>query len=412
MWWTLLPILLLPLTSKARMDCSKAEYDRCVRIADPLVKEAHLVFPDNVNDIDQVCTTWNLFVDCLKAYTDDCFTDQQRRQFNRAVESPIESIHQMCMQPSYQKEYLQYAPCIKSTIIQRMHCGHQYDLLVELVDQGDIISKSTLCCSHDRFKQCVQRETRQLCDRGATNGPANKFATEIIDKALKFLQDQCLNYIPNSGDCAVHPTDPYADRSDPMGVSGSPTDLYAWSTLQDPPKPKEDRQLPPSVVPSTYPWGTSTSSSLSSSDYPTQLLGSRTRPASYGRASTWSDNNNNVQQVASNTVRMYPDVGTTTKSTWRDWNSVPSWSTTRGQQSTTGASVGVSRNTARVYSSPWNTPSTTTETWYPAAGNQLNNEVDEPNQLGLKKPKNSAERFSRNAILIFVTLLNILVRCY
>lgn len=66
-------------------------------------QEAHLVFPDNLNDIDLVCRTWNEFVDCLRAYTETCFTDMQKRQFNRAVESPIESVHQMCMQPAYQK---------------------------------------------------------------------------------------------------------------------------------------------------------------------------------------------------------------------------------------------------------------------------------------------------------------------
>lgn len=49
--------------------------------------------------------------------------------------------------------------------------------------------------SHDRFKQCVQRETRRLCDRGVVDGPATRFATQIIDKALNFLQDQCLNYM-------------------------------------------------------------------------------------------------------------------------------------------------------------------------------------------------------------------------
>lgn len=84
-------------------DCSKAEYDRCVRIADPLVREAHLVFPDNMDDIDLVCRMWNKFVDCIKRYTDKCFTDQQRRQFNRAVENPIQSVHEMCLQPHYQK---------------------------------------------------------------------------------------------------------------------------------------------------------------------------------------------------------------------------------------------------------------------------------------------------------------------
>lgn len=89
-------------------DCNRSEYDRCVRIADPLVKEAHLVFPDNMRDIEMVCQTWNKFVDCIRKYTDKCFNDQQRRQFNKAVENPIESVHQMCSQPHYQsgKNYL------------------------------------------------------------------------------------------------------------------------------------------------------------------------------------------------------------------------------------------------------------------------------------------------------------------
>lgn len=103
--YTALAVLatLLVTTTCFQYDCSKMEYDRCVRIADPLVKEAHLIFPDNLDDIDLVCRTWNKFVDCLKRYTDNCFTEQQRRQFNKAVENPIESVHQMCMIPHYQK---------------------------------------------------------------------------------------------------------------------------------------------------------------------------------------------------------------------------------------------------------------------------------------------------------------------
>lgn len=97
-------ITLITTTTKSmQYDCSRLEHERCVRIADPLVKEAHLIFPDNLNDIDLVCRTWNKFVDCLKRYTDHCFNDEQRRQFNKAVENPIESVHQMCMIPRYQK---------------------------------------------------------------------------------------------------------------------------------------------------------------------------------------------------------------------------------------------------------------------------------------------------------------------
>ncbi|KYB27115.1 hypothetical protein TcasGA2_TC033313 [Tribolium castaneum] len=335
----LYPILfILPAMASARIDCSRESYDECIRIADPLVKQPHLIFPDNMNDIDIVCKTWNKFVDCLKYYTDNCFTEQQRRQFNKAVEDSIESVHQMCVQPSYQKEYLQYAPCIKSTITEPAHCGSHYNLLVDQVAQGEIISKSTLCCSHDRFKQCIMRETRRLCDRNAP-----EFATHLIDKALSFLQDQCYNYIPNSGDCTTLATD-----SQPFSTSSS--EVYPWSTIEDI-APKEI--LPARVTPPKPPttWLPSSSITPNSDASPTQMLGSRTRPASFGRASSWSDT---------------PTGVSTTPSSRPDWATVTSWS----PQSESGK----------------------TTTWYPAAGTELGNQVEEPNQQGLTKPRNGAGR--------------------
>ncbi|KAJ8933765.1 hypothetical protein NQ314_013799 [Rhamnusium bicolor] len=338
MWWNIIPILILPLASHGRMDCSRAEYQRCVRIADPLVKEAHLVFPDNVNDIDQVCRTWNQFVDCLKVYTDECFTSQQRKQFNRAVESPIESVHKMCMQPNYQREYLQYAPCIKSTIIERIHCGPQYNLLVDQVDQGDIISKSTLCC----------------------------------------LSSDSL---------------PYADRSDPLMISTSSSEVYPWSTIQHDLAPKEvlpSRVTPPKMLTSSS-WLPSSSSPLagklpSTDTSATQMLGSRTRPASYGRSNSWSES---TPQVAGNTVQMYPDLPST-PSTRPDWATVSTWDV---KGAAPGGLSGTTKNVDNPYTyGPFSgsIPEITSETWYPAAGSQMNNEVDEPNQLGLLKPRNAA----------------------
>nr|CAH7712292.1 unnamed protein product [Callosobruchus chinensis] len=405
MWWVaplILLLLVVPRTlSLGRMDCSKSEYEKCIRMADPLVREAHLVFPDNINDIDQVCTTWNQFVDCLKVYTDECFTTQQRKQFNRAVESPIASVHQMCTQPSYQKEYLQYAPCIKSTIIERSHCGPEYNLLVEQVDQGDVISKSTLCCSHDRFKQCVERETRRLCDRGISGGPANKFATQIIDKALRFLQDQCLNYIPNSGDCQPHPTD-YALSFSRSTDSVSSSDMYPWSTSRLAPKEMVPpvRDTPPRM--STPYWDT-TDCFFRSDQESTPVLGSRSRPASYGRANSWGDNPSTLGYT-----QPFTTPGTTPIKP--DWAGGSTWAGIREFVKTTGA---VSVSTPRSSNRPsWAISSTEgpSTTWYPAAGIQSINEVDEPNQLGLQKPRhNSAPTLEMSLLLIPVVVSLILI---
>ncbi|XP_066251873.1 uncharacterized protein [Euwallacea similis] len=420
MWWNILiALLLLPNLAAPQRDCSRNEYDRCVRIADPLVKEAHLVFPDNLNDIDLVCRTWNKFVDCLKDYTDSCFTNQQRRVFNRAVESPIESVHQMCMQPSYQKEYLQYAPCIKSTIVERMHCGTHYNLLVDQVEQGEIISKSTLCCSHDRFKQCVLRETRRLCDRGISDGPASRFASQIIEKALKFLQDQCINYIPNSGDCSS-PQDSlisYSDRSDPSSVlSSSSSEPYPWSTTQ-----RQDfgaREVSSSRMPkvSTSGWVASNRPSRDKEEspgghgaiLPTQHLGSRTRPASYGRSNSWPADSGSSTTLPSYTSPMFPGILSTPSSQRERFGSRDTWNVGSGYNNrleekdvsaspsyrpTDYVSSTTPQHTESSLPSLWNPSSLpTTETWYPAAGNQLTNEVDEPNQLGWQKPRNGGSR--------------------
>lgn len=38
-----------------RQQCSRQDYDLCVKMADPLLKDPHLIFPDNRADIDLVC---------------------------------------------------------------------------------------------------------------------------------------------------------------------------------------------------------------------------------------------------------------------------------------------------------------------------------------------------------------------
>ncbi|XP_017774482.1 PREDICTED: uncharacterized protein LOC108561175 [Nicrophorus vespilloides] len=409
--------IVLVLLVEARMSsgsgpvsCARPAYEKCVRIADPLIKEAQLVFPDNMEDIDKVCRTWNRFVDCLKRYTDECFTAQQRRQFNKAVENPIESVHQMCMQPRYQKEYLQYAPCIKSTITERSHCGAHYNLLVEHVSQGEIVSKATLCCSHDRFKQCVERETRQLCDRGVPDGPASQFSGQIIDKALSFLQDQCINYIPNSGDCVTISTDLTAPSTFGAAVSSFPTtpsEVYPWSTIQQDNNAVERKEIPSSRIPpmrpsTIVPWLPSSSptpdfvdtSSTSSSSSTPQFLGSRTRPGSYGRSSSWSDVPSTISSSSNpETVFNVPRAPSSQRPP--DWATMSTWSVINSKQP--------SLETTKRF--PFES-SAGTETWYPAAGNQLSNEVDEPNQQGLSYNKNSSsQRSTMHATLAFGCLL-------
>lgn len=65
--------------------------------------------------------------------------------------------------------------------------------------------------------------------------------------------------------------------------------------------------------------------------------------------------------------------------------------------------VTTSKNKDWLHSS-WSTPTATSEMWYPAAGNQPGNEVEEPNQLGWKKPNNSASILSEVPFFLYILL--------
>uniref|UniRef100_A0A8D8VNS9 Uncharacterized protein n=1 Tax=Cacopsylla melanoneura TaxID=428564 RepID=A0A8D8VNS9_9HEMI len=179
---------------RTRAQCTKDEYKRCVTLADPLLQDPHLIYPDNMRDIDHVCRTWGFFVDCVKRFTDRCFTETKKKEFSKAVESPVDSVHQMCTMPLYQEEYLKHAACMKATLVEENRCGRHYKHLVNQV-AGEA-ARPTLCCSHHRFRECVLDQTRRTCQPDAT-----PYAKQILDKALSFLKDQCSNYIPTEIDC-------------------------------------------------------------------------------------------------------------------------------------------------------------------------------------------------------------------
>ncbi|XP_066906797.1 uncharacterized protein [Halyomorpha halys] len=190
--WSFLIVYIL--TERGDCQCSKQDYQRCVKLADPLLKDPHLIYPDNPRDIERVCRTWTYFVECVKTYTDRCFTESRRKEFNKAVESPVSSIHKLCSSPDYRNEYMKHASCMKMMLIEDNHCGRHYKLLVNQVS-GEA-AQSSVCCSHHIFRECVVDQTRNTCDAEAT-----PFSSQMLDKALSFLRDQCSNYIPNQDDC-------------------------------------------------------------------------------------------------------------------------------------------------------------------------------------------------------------------
>ncbi|KAJ8971677.1 hypothetical protein NQ317_011469 [Molorchus minor] len=220
----------------------------------------------------------------------------------------------------------------------------------------------------------------------------------------------------------------------PLLISPSPSEVYPWSTIQQE-EPRErlpSRVTPPRITPSTW-LPASNSPTFGNSPpgdfFSTSMLGSRSRPSSWGRSSSWES----TAQVGVNTVQMHPEMPATQSSSpstpRQDWAVTMSAWDVRGQpgirEGVNIGNVGNVGNFGHIGNSrpgsssyPYSRPtssgehiSETTTAWYPAAGNQLADEVEEPNQLGLQNFKNSASfvTAATSTLILLATILGIIV---
>ncbi|VVC41426.1 Hypothetical protein CINCED_3A025470, partial [Cinara cedri] len=211
-------------------NCGKEEYNRCIALADPLVKDPHFIYPGNLKDIDNICRTWTLFVDCTKKYTEHCFEESKRKIFNKAVENSIELVHQMCTSPQYQTEYLKHASCLRTTLFDDSRCGKHYRSLASFISNET--SGPSICCTHHRFRECVLDQTRRTC-----NQEDDSFTQQLLDKAFGFFRNQCRDYVPNQDEC---PGYEYYN-------------VMTTNRWQDDKDSKEKGSLGPGASPSPYP---------------------------------------------------------------------------------------------------------------------------------------------------------------
>ncbi|XP_043285908.1 uncharacterized protein [Venturia canescens] len=389
--------------------CSRDDHQKCIALADPLLKDPHLIFPDNMRDIDMVCRTWSNFVDCTKQYIDNCFSKRRQEQFNAAVEVPIASVHQMCSVSTYQAEYLQYASCLKATVIESEHCGNQYAALVDEVSKGEM-ARTSLCCSHYHFRSCVIYETKKKCDANQSGGAASRFSRQVLDKALSFLQDQCQNYIPNNADCPHAVTDPGSS------LTVSPLEETRLN-LQDNNKGRTYlRTLSPdnNAIQASNFHGTSANTA-----HPSQYKSTGRALNSYPTQHTESD----IPDSRASPTRVSTDAPTESedKVILHETNRVPMESNEEPAVVVTQRPSNYGRGMS--WTSPATKPSTeipawatstwltsnqapvTDESWYPAAGSFGGNHIDEPNQQGLSKNGQASLRSE----LLYLGVLSILV---
>ncbi|XP_069955177.1 uncharacterized protein [Cherax quadricarinatus] len=247
----LLMMLLLGETSEARDPAGLDQLTRCIKIAEPLVKDSDNIFPLTIRDIERVCKLWDELTYCVKDYTLTYLTHTQQLEFNLAIESSIKSANQLCADdPEYRTSYVINAPCLKRVSINTSLCGGQYNYLADLV-QGFQATDAQMCWPNARD-----------CPRGnfgmptSPTNPDNSYNNQNHNANNHNNNDYNYNHHTNDNNggrppFAVRPDDTFSTATttttwttSPPPAPTTPTTRFTWTTPTLPtPRPTANPSL-------------------------------------------------------------------------------------------------------------------------------------------------------------------------
>ncbi|XP_015788675.1 uncharacterized protein LOC107365647 isoform X2 [Tetranychus urticae] len=159
-------------------DCP-AKLDNCTTMVKPYLHDLKYMFPTTIDDVDEMCKMWSLFVDCVRRYVTTCFTEERRMKFNSAVEDSVAAVHAICSSETVQREYLSHAQCFRRVSVE--NCGSSYKQLIDIVSNQRSHDEH-ICCFYGHFKECVSDPLIRECGPRARN---------LMDHSMGFLITRC-----------------------------------------------------------------------------------------------------------------------------------------------------------------------------------------------------------------------------
>jgi len=176
--------LLLIWRTRAESECPQ-KLDNCTQMVRPYLDDIRYMFPTNLEDVDVMCRMWGQFVDCVRKYVSQCFSEERKILFHKSVENSVDTVHAICSSELYQREYLSNAVCFKRISIES--CGQYYKQLIEHVSNPRA-HDDHICCSYGQFKNCVNDPLLRECGRRARG---------LMDHSMGFLISRCSHSNPN-----------------------------------------------------------------------------------------------------------------------------------------------------------------------------------------------------------------------
>ncbi|CAB3372429.1 Hypothetical predicted protein [Cloeon dipterum] len=197
----------LTLARSARWSGNAAFSDECRQEAmlkcSAISGSSDLNFITNKQELDLQCPQLIAGLKCIDNFTLNCMTPQERQYFIQLYAGTNAVIQDLCVEGSYQKEFLRHAPCIRDVRSDFGVCARDYEEKLQRINAQaeNLMSTSNneaqmkaLCCSFQTYVGCSQDVVSTKCGAESANFTHhifNRMGNPFLDKYCKKYADDC-----------------------------------------------------------------------------------------------------------------------------------------------------------------------------------------------------------------------------
>lgn len=148
-------------------------------------------------NVTKLCSEFHIVTICMNKYINKCMTLSQSREFKVIMEGPKSMMDEVCMGGELEMKFTNHSKCIRT--INGAHCYQGFNNSTSLSRRENSTSAAEVCCSLDRFLECIQEVTYDVCGTEAAN-----FLRESNRRLLSHTAKRCerLNY---NNECSFSP---------------------------------------------------------------------------------------------------------------------------------------------------------------------------------------------------------------
>lgn len=195
---------------KGHEHCTLQQLTDCAKPLSVLI-DSGLTFISSQADLDKICPELRGAISCIHSHTRRCMTNNQSEHFQKLFRGTGKMVTELCVNGTFQQEYLKHAPCMKQAESENEVCLKRYArAMKEVTDNTPEMDNSdpdifnalkkkreaadlgirNVCCIFQEYVECLTHTMRRKCGEEAA-----KFSNKFMEKiSAAMMKSHCRQY--------------------------------------------------------------------------------------------------------------------------------------------------------------------------------------------------------------------------